>query len=1464
MSFGVAANAMNKKPSPHANPNAKAQLIAKQPQHSAQLAAATTGSPRKPLAANSKSPNLKVHPNTGLNAQFIDFSYVPYPYGNVFGSPVSVATDSSGDIYIADEASESVYEEIPQAGGGFQQILLVYGFASVSAIAVDYQGNLYAADGDTGYIWFYPSGTQDAVIESGTLIDSYDCPASIAVDSNLNVFVADACEALIGEEEFNGVGNSYTYQNIDGSSFYEPIAVAVDSFDNLYVADFQWYEFLSDLPDYTILYSINNTGTNAWSGTPYQISDNYWYATGIAVSPNGTLYVTDQGSGGENIPYPAIYTEVPTQQGGYNQFQLSYNPNLYDSPYGAALDPLGNFYFADDDYDIVVEMSQNVGSVQVGNYNGTNNNVTANFVVTGTGTLGFPLVYTQGEWDEDYQDDYDNCDGATVSGTYFCSVTVDFGPQVPGVRTGGISIYDDSGDWLASSPAVFGTGVAPRASYIPSGFENTSALSFIINPETLAKPGSGSAPKSMNTHMKQPKTAKSQYKGLELGADLFTYPGEETDGIVIDPAGNYYVSDPYTCNIWYSYDSGNDWYPLPIEGFLPICPSGGLAVDGSGNVIFTAYFESYENAIIAVDYNEGDGDYTIPLPVEFETVTGDDFLWYAQNVTVDAYDNVYFTGSDDSFDDSYAYMVPADAWVNVNLIEFPEPFTVSRINNQTCNCAFDWLTGIATDNYGDIFISDYYMGQVFEEQPQSNGTYSQTELVSSLDTPSALNMDAAGDLYILDSGDDTGISVLYMAYPNYLYDGPTPGYNLVPYFVSNYYEGDGLYFWNFTTDSNDSFYLTDAGYEGLAYIIQMDVNDPPTIYFDETSIGQTSSDSPEVEYYVNTGNDYVNDLQLLPATGSGLNPSISYNFLYNDDFYGYFPGGQVQVSNCPQLSSGSPVYYINPDASCALPVSFIPHSAGTDDGTLVITSNTLYGSPEAPLAKKGLVKSKVNARSQAKPHRSLAVGSHGKLLKGVHPLGIGSVAQTVNLNGVGDQVTPTITLLSSSNPAYISSSITFTVTIAGLGVEPTGTVNLMYNSGVIGSGTLNSSGQTQINISTLPLGTDSITAVYLGDSNYLTVTSTPLSEVVQQATPNVQLTSSANPALAGSTITFSVAASGPTLTPTGTINLYYNAVLLGTGTLSNGSVSFNINALPVGTDPIHATYSGDTNYLSGTSNTVSQVINPSTATITLLSSSNPSFNLNPVTFSVAVTGLGAVPTGSVNLIYNAAVIGTGTLTNGQTSITVSSLPIGTDGVTAVYSGDGNYQTATSGVLSESIVDFSISITSPSGSTPPVVKSGGSLVVDFTVAPVAPATGDPTPITFSAAGGPLSTSYTFSPASIPAGSGSTPVTLTINIPLSFVVKNDTLPTPGQQKGTKLPVVPLALALLLLPIAGRLRKAGNRLSRMAAMFLLAILGVTATATLIGCGANAAVPADIVITASSGNLSHTGSVTITLEGK
>ncbi|NTU85927.1 MAG: DUF11 domain-containing protein, partial [Chloroflexales bacterium] len=97
---------------------------------------------------------------------------------------------------------------------------------------------------------------------------------------------------------------------------------------------------------------------------------------------------------------------------------------------------------------------------------------------------------------------------------------------------------------------------------------------------------------------------------------------------------------------------------------------------------------------------------------------------------------------------------------------------------------------------------------------------------------------------------------------------------------------------------------------------------------------------------------------------------------------------------------------------------------------------------------------------------------------------------------VGGAQASAATLTSSLNPAPEGQAVTFSTTVSGSQVTPTGTVTFKDGTTTIGTATLNASGQAQLTTSALTNGTHPITAVYEGDNIYGSSTSPVVSQVI--------------------------------------------------------------------------------------------------------------------------------------------------------------------------------------------------------------------------------------------------------------------------------------------------------------------------------------------------------------------------------
>jgi hypothetical protein len=315
---------------------------------------------------------------------------------------------------------------------------------------------------------------------------------------------------------------------------------------------------------------------------------------------------------------------------------------------------------------------------------------------------------------------------------------------------------------------------------------------------------------------------------------------------------------------------------------------------------------------------------------------------------------------------------------------------------------------------------------------------------------------------------------------------------------------------------------------------------------------------------------------------------------------------------------------------------------------------------------------------------------------------------SVLLNSQGTK----ISLVPSSNPSVYGQLVTFAASVTASIPEagsPTGTVSIKNGNVILGSGSL-VGGEFSASTSALATGSDSISVVYSGDSNFQKHTVT-LAETVQQASSTAALVSSSNPSGDGQSITLTANVSSSTSgTPTGSVKFLDGTTTLGTSNLnSSGSATLSTSTLTTGTHVITAAYAGDPNYKASASPALNQVVGK-TGTTTQLVSGSTAGNLG---LTATVTATAGAPSGTVNFMDGSNQIGTANLNaNGVAAFSTSSLTAGAHTITAAYSGDGNFNISTSSAVSIT-ADFNLST---SAMTPSSVSDGQSATSTITIAP----------------------------------------------------------------------------------------------------------------------------------------------------
>jgi hypothetical protein len=321
--------------------------------------------------------------------------------------------------------------------------------------------------------------------------------------------------------------------------------------------------------------------------------------------------------------------------------------------------------------------------------------------------------------------------------------------------------------------------------------------------------------------------------------------------------------------------------------------------------------------------------------------------------------------------------------------------------------------------------------------------------------------------------------------------------------------------------------------------------------------------------------------------------------------------------------------------------------------------------------------------------------------------------------------TATVALAASPSPASAGQSVTLTATVtptATYASAPTGTIEFQDGSSALGTSvTLSSTGTATYTSTTLTPGTHDLTAVYSGDATYPTGDATQ-SLAVNGLTATVKVTPAAAGITTAESLSVTVAVTGSGVTPTGTITLTSGGYTSSAATLSGGSATVVIpaNSLSVGTDTLTASYSGDANYGSATGSATETVTIPLTPSITVTPASNTINTAASLSVTVTVAGSsGTTPTGTVTLSgggYTSAAV---TLVNGSATIVIpaNSLTVGNDTLTASYSGDANYASASGSTPASSPVTVTPALIAATVTASPATlttDTGSTLSVPVTV------------------------------------------------------------------------------------------------------------------------------------------------------
>ena len=330
------------------------------------------------------------------------------------------------------------------------------------------------------------------------------------------------------------------------------------------------------------------------------------------------------------------------------------------------------------------------------------------------------------------------------------------------------------------------------------------------------------------------------------------------------------------------------------------------------------------------------------------------------------------------------------------------------------------------------------------------------------------------------------------------------------------------------------------------------------------------------------------------------------------------------------------------------------------------------------------------------------------------PFGTGTVsisyAGDSNFNGTTASASHTVltstttTLVSLTNPSVYGQPVTLraTVTPNSGSTTPTGTVSFQLGSTILGTATLSGGVATFTTVPfDLPVGSNLITAIYSGDSQYAQSAGTT-TQVVSEAGTVTELGVRPGEAVGWQAVRLEarVRAVSPGLgVPTGSVvfrDVTTNRVL-GSAVVDGSGVAVLWTHLggPLGVHRVRAEYVGDGNYGASRSGLVGvEVVANGTraSTVVVRSSPNPSNVGVPVVLAAVVRdgGDGTVtPRGTVAFYANGSLLGYGVVRRvrqgvGRAELVVSSLPVGVHDIVGRYSGSVVYARAVSGVVQQEV------------------------------------------------------------------------------------------------------------------------------------------------------------------------------------
>lgn len=465
-----------------------------------------------------------------------------------FNGPNGVALDGAGNVYVADSSNFTIRKITPAgvvstfagtagASGSVNGSGAAARFGLAYGIATDSAGNVYVADtfNDTvrkitaaGLVSTFAGSAGASGSSDGSGASArFNHPMGIATDSSGAVYVADSGNSTIRAitpaamvSTFAGLAGVPGTTDASGAAarFALPAGIASDGAGTLYVADTGNSTIRVITPSAsvsTFAGTADDTGTLDGAGTAARFNG----PSGIAIDASGTIYVCDTANSTlRRITASASVSTLAGSAPVVGAADGSAALSTFNNPTGIAADALGNLYLVDTSNSVVREITP---SASVSTLAGT------------PGVLGSA-----------------NGSGAAASFYYPQGVATD--------GAGNIYVADTSSDTIRRITASGQVTTLAGTAGVAGGVDATGAAASFNSPVALATDSAGNVyvADSFNSTIRKitPGGVVSTFAGTSGAtgstdatgaAARFLFPA----GIAIDAAGNLYVADSFNNTI---------------------------------------------------------------------------------------------------------------------------------------------------------------------------------------------------------------------------------------------------------------------------------------------------------------------------------------------------------------------------------------------------------------------------------------------------------------------------------------------------------------------------------------------------------------------------------------------------------------------------------------------------------------------------------------------------------------------------------------------------------------------------------------------------------------------------------------------------------------------------------------------------------------------------------------------------